>query len=250
MYRRTVRIALLCLAMMPILLVGLGSRHTRAAVPAPADGYAVTQVAAGGTISGKILYNGKPVRPKTFPVTQDVSVCGKSKDVYPVIVDGGGVSEAVVWLDDINSGKAYQFAAPVMDQKKCEFVPHVLVMQPGTLKMTSSDPASHNVHVFPSANREVNQVMPPQGGALEITLARPDQVKILCEIHKWMSATVIVAKNPYYVVSGSGGAYELKDVPPGKYHLKVWQESLGTQAQEVTVEAGKSAAINFNLGSK
>jgi hypothetical protein len=249
-YRRRIQIAAVCLATILILLSGLGSHHARAAVPGPVDGYTVAQVSAGGTISGKILYSGKPIRPKGFPVTQDMSVCGKSKDVYPAIVDGGGVAEAVVWIDDINSGKTFHFSEPLMGQKKCEFVPHVLLMQPGTLKMTSSDPASHNVHIFPSANREVNQVMPPQGSALEITLARPDQVKVVCEIHKWMSAYVIVAKNPYYVLSASGGAYELGDVPPGKYHVKVWQESLGTQTQEVTVEAGKTAAINFNLGSK
>jgi plastocyanin len=249
-YRRRIQIVVLCLAAILAVLSGLGSRHARAAVPEPVDGYTVAPVSAGGTISGKILYGGKPIRPKGFPVTQDVSVCGKSKEVYPVIVEGGGVAEAVMWLDDINTGKAFHFSTPLMDQKTCEFAPHVLVMQPGTLKVTSSDPASHNIHIFPTANREVNQVMPPQGSALEITLSRPDQVKVVCEIHKWMSAYVIVAKNPYYVLSGSGGAYELGDVPPGKYHAKVWQESLGTQTQEVTVETGKTATLNFNLGSK
>jgi hypothetical protein len=249
-YRKSVKAILLCLTMIPILLIMLGFSHAHAAVPDPADGYTVTSVPTGGMISGKILYSGKPIRPKTFPVTQDVSTCGKSVEVYSANVEGGGVAEAVVWLDDINSGKAFHFSAPVMDQKKCEFVPHVVLMQPGSLKVTSSDPISHNIHIFPTANREVNQVMPPQGSPLDVTLARPDQVKVLCEIHKWMSAWMIVAKNPYYVLSGGGGAYELGDVPPGKYHLKVWQEALGTQMQEVTVEAGKTTAINFTLGSK
>ena len=175
----------------------------------------------------------------------------RSLDTGPLgSVGEGGVAEAVVWLDDITSGKAFNFPEPALNQKNCDFAPHVLLMQPGTLKVLSSDAASHNIHVFSSANREVNQVMPPQGSPVEVTLARPDQVKILCEIHKWMSAYIFVVKNPYYVLSGIGGAYALSDVPAGKYHVKVWQESLGTQTQEVTVETGKMVTINFNLGSK
>lgn len=247
--RRNVRILALLGAVILTLLPALLPRRARAASP-DAAGYSVTQVSGGGTIAGKILYNGKPIRPKHFPVTQDVSVCGKAKEIYPAKVGEGGVAEAVVWLDDITSGKAFNFPEPALNQKNCDFAPHVLLMQPGTLKVLSSDAASHNIHVFSSANREVNQVMPPQGSPVEVTLARPDQVKILCEIHKWMSAYIFVVKNPYYVLSGMGGAYALSDVPAGKYHVKVWQESLGTQTQEVTVETGKMVTINFNLGSK
>jgi hypothetical protein len=39
-------------------------------------------------------------------------------------------------------------------------------------------------------------------------------------------------------------------VPPGKYQIKVWQETLGTQTQEATVETGKTTTVSFNLGSK
>ena len=165
-------------------------------------------------------------------------------------VSGGGTIAGKILYNDITSGKAFNFPEPALNQKNCDFAPHVLLMQPGTLKVLSSDAASHNIHVFSSANREVNQVMPPQGSPVEVTLARPDQVKILCEIHKWMSAYIFVVKNPYYVLSGIGGAFALSDVPAGKYHVKVWQESLGTQTQEVTVETGKMVTINFNLGSK
>ncbi len=233
-----------------ILLPGLipdGVRVVSAAAPAS---YTITQVSGGGMIAGKILYSGKPVRPKRFPVTQDMSTCGKTKEIYPVKVEQGGVAEAVVWLDDITSGKAFNFPEPVMDQKNCEFVPHVLLIQAGAMKMLNTDLCSHNIHVFSSANRELNLNIPPKMAPTEFTLMRPDQAMVRCEIHKWMEAYVIVAKNPYYVLSGTGGPYTLTDVPPGKYHIKVWQEKLGTQTQEVAVETGKTATVNFNFGSK
>jgi len=233
-----------------ILLPGLIPDGVRVVSAAATARYTITQVSGGGTIAGKILYSGKPVRPKRFPVTQDMSTCGKTKEIYPVKVEQGGVAEAVVWLDDITSGKAFNFPEPVIDQKNCEFVPHVLLIQPGAMKVLNTDLCSHNIHVFSSANREVNQNNPPNTAPLELTLMRPDHAMIRCEIHKWMQADVFVAKNAYYALSGAGGAYTLTDVPPGKYHIKVWQETLGTKTQEVTVETGKTATVSFNLGSQ
>ncbi len=233
-----------------ILLPGLIPDGVRAVLAATTASYTITQVSGGGTIAGKILYSGKPVRPKVFPVTQDMSTCGKTKEIYPVKVQEGGVAEAVVWLDDITSGKAFNFPEPLMDQKNCEFVPHVLLFQPGAMKVLNTDLCSHNIHVFSAANREVNQNTPPSTAPIELTLMRPDQAMIRCEVHKWMQGYVFVAKNPYSALSGAGGAYTLTDVPPGKYQIKVWQESLGTQAQEVTVDTGKTVTVNFNLGSK
>ena len=41
-------------------------------------------------------------------------------------------------------------------------------------------------------------------------------------------------------------AYEIKNVPPGKYTLTAWQEHMGTQTQEVTVSGG-AATANFTF---
>ncbi len=215
-----------------ILLPGLIPDGVRVVSAAAAASYTITQVSGGGTIAG------------------NVSTCGKTREVYPVKIEQGGVTEAVVWLDDITGGKAFNFPEPVMDQKNCEFVPHVLLIQPGAMKMLNTDLCSHSIHVLSSTNREVNLSIPPKTAPTVLTLMRPDQAMVRCEIHKWMEAYVIVAKNAYYVLSGAGGAYTLTDVPPGKYHIKVWQETLGTRTQEVTVETGKTATVSFNFGSK
>lgn len=198
-----------------------------------------------GTISGRILYTGKPVLPKRYSVTSDTAICGTVKEVYPVKIEQGGIADAVVWIDDITSGKAFDFPSPLIDQKKCAFVPHVLVMKPGELRMGNTDLCMHNIHVISYANREVNKAIPPGAAAQEITLARSDRVTVRCDVHKWMSSYVIVAKNPYYVVSGAGGKFRLEGVPAGHYHLKVWQESLGELDQEITVEAPKTTETSF-----
>ena len=196
-----------------------------------------------GTVSGRILYSGKPMPPKRFTVTSDNSICGNIKEVYPVNIEKGGIVDAVVWIDDITSGKEFDFPSPLIDQKKCSFVPHVLVMKPGELKMGNTDLCMHNVHIISFANREVNRALTPGAAAQGVTLARSDRVTVRCDVHKWMSAYVVVAKNPYYVVSGAGGQFRLEGVLPGHYHLKVWQETLGEKDQEITVEAAKNTEV-------
>jgi hypothetical protein len=214
---------------------------------ATSAGYVVRTIeeSVTGTISGRILYSGKPVLPKRYPVTSDTAICGTTKEVYPVKIEQGGIAEAVVWIDDITSGKAFNFPSPTIDQKKCAFVPHVLVMKGGELKLGNTDLCLHNIHVITYANREANKAIPAGAAPQEITLARADRVTVRCDVHKWMTAYVVVAKNPYYVVSGAGGKFRLEGVPAGHYHLKVWQESLGELDQEITVEAAKSTETNF-----
>jgi hypothetical protein len=57
------------------------------------SGYAVRAIgeSEAGTISGRILYSGKPVLPKRFVVTSDTSICGTTKEVYPVRIEEGGI---------------------------------------------------------------------------------------------------------------------------------------------------------------
>jgi hypothetical protein len=100
------------------------------------------------------------------------------------------------------------------------------------------------------ANREANKAIPSGAASQEITLARADRVTVRCDVHKWMSSYVIVAKNPYYLVSGAGGKFRLEGVPAGHYHLKVWQESLGELDQEINVDRAKSTETSFTYRAK
>src|SRR2546429_5388594 len=118
----------------------------------------------------------------------------------------------------------------------------------GELKLGTTHMCLHNVHAISYANRVVNKAMPVGAVPQEITLARADRVTVRCDVHKWMTAYVVVAKNPYYVVSGAGGQFRLEGVPAGHYHLKVWQESLGELDQEITVEDRKSTRLNSSHG--
>ena len=230
------------------------SASTPAASAEPAQvaaaAYQVEAVANGGSIEGRILLNGKPIPPRPVLVNQDVSVCGSHRLVYPVKLDGNGIEDAVVWIDDIHQGKAYDFPPAVLDQQKCTYEPHIVVMQPGDLTVKTDDPVPHNVHSYSEANRTYNESMNPLNREMALHFARPERISLKCDLHGWMLAFVIVAANPYYTVTKEKGAFELRDVPPGTYQLKVWQETLGEATQSITVATGETTKVILHLNSQ
>lgn len=211
--------------------------------------YQVDSVTNGGSIEGQIILNGKPVPPRPILVSQDASVCGARRLVYPVKLDGSGIEDAVVWIDDIHRGKAYDFAPAVLNQQKCTYDPHIVLMQPGDLKVTTDDPVPHNIHSYSEANRTYNESMNSLNREMSLHFARPERISLKCDLHGWMQAYVVVAANPYYTLTKNAGAFQLRDVPAGTYQLKVWQETLGESSQTVTVQAGQTTKVNFHFNS-
>ena len=95
-----------------------------------------------------------------------------------------------------------------------------------------------------------NQAQPPKAAALAKALpADGDVVKLKCDVHPWMVSYVVVSKGPFST-SGEDGAFEIKDVPPGKYTVEAWHEKLGAQTSEITVEDGKTAQLAFAFAAK
>ncbi|MBZ5696096.1 MAG: carboxypeptidase regulatory-like domain-containing protein [Acidobacteriia bacterium] len=204
----------------------------------------------GSVVEGAVQLQGAPPPPKRIHVAQDADVCGETREVYPVRMENGGVDDAVVWIDDIQRGKAFSFPPARIDQKNCTYVPHVVVMQAGDVNITSGDPIPHSVHTRAQHNRDYNESMSPLQSDISLSFPQPDVISIRCDLHGWMQAYVVVAKNPYYAISENGGKFKLDGVPKGRYHLKVWSESLGESEQEIVVEAGKPTRADFTLKSQ
>jgi len=216
-------------------------------LPAAAE-YAATDVTNGGTIKGKITYNGKPPAPKKIAITKDPKICGSSRDddTFSIAPDGG-VKNVVVYLSDIKSGKKMDATAkPVLDQKGCHYEPHVQVVPVhSVLQVKSSDPILHNVHSFLKGSTVINFAMPPQPGlVLTKKLDKPGGEQLKCDVHNFMTGGIFVAENPYYALTGDDGTYEIKDVPPGTYEIATWHQAAGPLSGSVTVPAGGSATFD------
>src|SRR5687768_6696009 len=207
--------------------------------------------ACGGTLRGVIRFAGAPVEPKKLKVTVDQSVCGTQKDAEElVVVAGRGLRNAVVSLSTPPLEAKMRPASPVqMDQKQCMFVPRVIVAPAGaTIEFLNSDRLLHNLHSVSKDNAVFNRTQ-PKGRTIPIVFKRPEIVRIDCDLHPWMRAWVVVADHPFYAVTGDGGDFLLENVPPGRYTLQVWHESLGTVQRDVVIADGV-AAISVEMGGK
>jgi plastocyanin len=209
-------------------------------------------VAGAGTISGTISYLGKETDAKVTITKDDATCCAackvKEKMANTLVVSGGKLANAVVWLADVKKGKKMDKAAVTVNNTGCEFNPHVAIgFKGGTVAAKNNDPVLHNTHLFlQQGNKDlVNIALPNQGQVVEKPLKKPGVVSVKCDAHEWMQAYVFVASNPYATVSGADGTFKLDGVPPGDYAVKVWHERLGEKDGKVTVAPGGAAKLDF-----
>lgn len=62
-----------------------------------------------------------------------------------------------------------------------------------------------------------------------------------------MHAYAGVLNHPYFSVTGTDGAFEIKDLAAGSYAIEVWHEKYGVQTQTVTVTEEVPAAVDFTF---
>lgn len=142
-----------------------------------------------------------------------------------------------------------------MDQVKLVFIPHVLPVVKGTeVEFKNSDPLLHNV-MWPAGKGYAARNLGTwgKGTSKKYAFDKLGAVVILCNIHPEMEGHIVVLQNPFFAVVGKDGTYEIKDVPAGKYTVKTWYSQprrLKSKSAEVTVEAGKSAELDFSLSRR
>lgn len=226
-----------------------------AAEPAAGGGgeggeYQVAAVTNGGSVSGKVTATGNVPKPEKVEVNKDNSVCGNEKTLEDVQAGSGGeLANAVVWIDGINSGKAWSDGNQgAVDQKECHYTPHVQVLANGaSLDVINSDPILHNIHAYSGEETLFNIAQPMKGQKTTKKLTATGPVHFKCDVHSWMSAYVFVATTPYFAVTKPDGSFSIGDVPPGNYTLKVWHGKLGEQSAPLKIDAGGSATANLQL---
>ena len=152
-----------------------------------------------------------------------------------------------VYVDAIPDKK---FDAPaqhvVIDQKKMEFIPRVVVILQGTtVDFTNSDPVGHNVY-WPSisGNKKLTHNLGtwPKGEKKSFQFNDLGVASLLCNVHPEMSGYVVIVASPYFAVTDKDGNYEIKNVPAGKYTLKSWSEDGKPTTQSVDVAASGASA--------
>jgi plastocyanin len=211
---------------------------------------------AGSSITGTVKLDGMAPHQKGIDMSKEPSCAAIHKDKPAtqenvIVGSGGGLANVVVYISQGLSGnEAPQTNSVELNQKGCQYIPHVTAVDAGQhMKVINSDSTSHNIHPTPTKNSEWNKSQPPGSPPFDVTWANEEMVPVKCNIHPWMHGYIAVVKGPYGTSDDSGN-FTLQNVPPGNYTLTAWQETYGTQTQQVTVAAGKPATVSFTFKAK
>ncbi len=241
---------------------------------AGAPKYTEVTVTNAATISGRVVWEGDAANVAPMAINKNVESCdidggGVRKSPRLLVSESGGVANAVVYLDSVTEGKAMAKEDLVIDQVGCHYVPHITIA-PRKSKVTlkSSDDILHNIHMFGAAS--YNIPFPDMNSVLK-SFRKSGVVRLQCDAgHGWMSAYIHVMNHPYYAVTDADGKFQLTDIPPGEYVLKMWHEAWVVsnevvkdgevvsyefgdpiiKDQKVTVDAGTEANVTFSLSSR
>jgi len=227
------------------------SKSAEPASPKAAPGATKVDPATAGTITGKVVVEGTLPQNPAINTSSDPA-CGSGLRAETYVVDNGGLKNVFVYIKD-GLGNKYIFDTPTepvkIDQKGCHYTPHVVgVRTTQPLEIINSDNTLHNVHGMPKANAEFNQGQPVAGMKNDFTFNTPEVlIPLKCDVHSWMNAYVGVVDHPYFAVTGDGGTFELRGVPPGTYSVEAVHEKLGRVSLPVTLGSKDSKELTFSF---
>jgi hypothetical protein len=231
------------------------SKSAKPASPAAAPDAKKVDAATAASITGKVVFEGTPPVNSVINTDSDPACAERNKKpltTESILVDNGGLQNVFVYIKD-GLGNKYIFETPTtavkLDQSGCHYEPHVVGLrttQP--LEIVNSDNTMHNVHGMPETNKEFNFGQMVAGMKNDITFTAPEVlIPFKCDVHSWMHAYIGVVDHPYFAVSGSGGKFELRTIPPGTYTIEAVHEKLGRQTQTVTLGEKDSKDITFTF---
>ena len=182
-----------------------------------AIGFIIMQAMAGGVVKGTI--HGSPKK----------------------------IVNALIYIEEVNQTFAPPAKHAELDQKNLLFQPHVLPVLKGTVvDFLNGDNVRHNV--FSPSLEKYNLGTWPTGEIKSRTFDKTGVYVQLCNVHAEMEGYVVVLQNPFFCLTKKDGLFEIKDVPPGTYVLKAWQEKLKKiQEQKIAVTDKKETNVNFTF---
>lgn len=242
----------LIVAALGMTLVAGCSRGEEPSKKAPPPDAKRVDVAKAGSLAGRVTIDGlvpknAPIQMSADPVCERAHKNGATFQTF--VSESGGLGNVFVYVKD-GLGN-YYFEPPSepvrLDQKGCQYEPHVQGVQVGqNVEFVNSDATAHNVHALPDANTEFNFSQFIQSQKDRRAFTKPEvMVRFKCDMHNWMSAYIGVLEHPYFAVTKPSGEFELKNLPAGTYTIEAWHEKLGTQTQSVTLADNEKKQLTF-----
>lgn len=121
-------------------------------------------------------------------------------------------------------------ANPRISQIGRRFAPRVLPVTAGTeVEFPNDDTIFHNVFSLSNAARfDLGAYQPGKSGS--VRMPRTGLVRVYCNIHPDMAASIVVLDNPWFELTDESGTFVICGVPDGDYVLRGWND-MGAEAR-------------------
>jgi plastocyanin len=185
--------------------------------------------ASAGSVTGRVVFRREAPALPPVEVTKDQEACGDRVPSEALVVSprSRGVRFAVVSVEGVPAPPATGEPGEVtLENRRCRFVPHVVALRAGSeLAIVNADPVLHNLRAWGDAHRAIfNVVQPTQGQVTRRTIKKAGAAALTCDAHPHMSGYLVAFDHPYFAVTDEDGAFTIRDVPAGRYRLRVWHE--------------------------
>ena len=201
-----------------------------------------------GAIEGRVLFQGEEAPRSTLVRnTTDPHECGEVQSLRNIRVSRNqGIGDTIISLANVFLPPDYEVPVStlVLDNRECQFEPHVAVLTTGSsLETTNSDAITHTVHLYGLFN--LNVALGPGQSRFVRRLDHPGWYIVKCDLHGWMQAYLRVDEHPFHAVSSSDGSFRILNLPAGSYRLEAWHEYFGREEREIVVQAGETSTLTI-----
>jgi hypothetical protein len=248
------------------------------------EAYQEISLPESGSLSGTVNLDGKVPMPKGYNLTTlpDAIYCGRISDgkgwrlLQPFNVGPKGeFRRVVVFLDGIDKGKPFgAYQPPRIEAVDCLFRPFInLVRDLHDVVVVNMDPAMHDIQAYETSHLgprvlfnvplPISKRYPREAGlsahfhkhyegtpvVQSVKMTKGRRVFTMqCGFHAYMESWALVADHPYFAIADEEGRFELTDVPPGNYTVKVWHPYIRDDIEQmVTIEPNKQTTVALKV---
>ena len=145
---------------------------------------------------------------------------------------------SVVWIPGLRLAGTNPAATMASHEKR--FEPRVVAVPAGSrVSFPNVDPIYHNAFSLSPGN-SFDMGLYRKGASRETILKNPGVVRVYCNIHPEMAASVVVVDGNAFDVVQADGTYRITGIPPGQYEVHLWSDVAGEQTVTLTLEAGRN----------
>ena len=132
-------------------------------------------------------------------------------------------------------------------QTEQTFIPNVLPIVAGSkVHFLNEDEFFHNVQSYTRKARiSIGRRAP--GISHSVQIKKVGEIDLKCDIHAHMNAKILSFDTPYFCRVKEDGTYSMKNLPDGKYLIKVFHTNCENASKEVLIKENEILEVDFHL---